>query len=221
MEKAIAASVMCADFLHLADTVEALRRAGVSFLHFDIMDGEFVPNYTLGACLMQALRASGMTFDIHAMVVRPEDKLAYLDIRAGDWVSVHAEATAHLQRVLARIRDAGAKAGVALNPATPLTVLDHVMGDIDYALVMTVNPGFAGQKLVPATIGKIAQLRQKLDDAGYAHVPIEVDGNVSWENARKMSRAGADIFVAGTAGLFLPDMGLEEAARELLGAMRG
>jgi len=193
-----------------------LKDAGIEYLHFDIMDGAFVPNYTLGPCMLNALRDhTDITYDIHLMVERPEDKLGFFDIREGDFVSVHYESTYHLQRVLASIKALGGRPGVAINPATPICALENVMDDIDFVLVMTVNPGFAGQKLVPQGLKKITQVREMLDKAGKNHVKIQVDGNVSFENAKKMRKAGADIFVAGTSGLFIKGRTIEDAAKEL------
>ena len=206
MNKKLSPSMMCADFFHLGDQITELERLGIEYLHIDVMDGTFVPNYTLGTDFVKRLRAySKIPLDIHLMIERPEDKLSWFDFGENDYVSVHAESTRHLQRVLAAIRARGGKPMVALNPATPLCMIEHVLDDIDAVLIMTVNPGYAGQKLVPATIEKIRALREMLDTRGYSHVEIEVDGNVSLENARKMSDAGANIFVVGTASLFHPN----------------
>lgn len=216
MKSMISPSMMCVDFAHLEDSLNLLSNLNVEYLHFDIMDGDFVPNYTLGPDFMKAVRSiSSIPFDIHLMIQRPEDKLSYFDIRPGDLVCVHLESTVHLQRVLQRIRDMGAKAAVALNPATPITSLEEVLDDIDVIMIMTVNPGFAGQKLIPATISKIKHLREYLDAHGYQQILIEVDGNVSFENARLMRLAGADIFVAGTSSLFSQDLDLYVAGQKL------
>jgi len=216
MNGEISVSMMCANFLDIGSDLKALKDAGIEYLHFDIMDGAFVPNYTLGPCMLNALRDhTDITYDIHLMVERPEDKLGFFDIREGDFVSVHYESTYHLQRVLASIKALGGRPGVAINPATPICALENVMDDIDFVLVMTVNPGFAGQKLVPQGLKKITQVREMLDKAGKNHVKIQVDGNVSFENAKKMRKAGADIFVAGTSGLFIKGRTIEDAAKEL------
>lgn len=205
MKKQLSPSMMCADFFHLGDQLRKLEESGVEYLHIDIMDGVFVPNYTLGTDFVKKLKSATATpLDIHLMIERPEERLAWFAFGEGDYVSVHAETTKHLQRVLAAIRARGARPMVALNPATPLSVLDYLLDDIDAVLLMTVNPGYAGQKLVPAMLQKIRALRDLLDARGYAHIEIEVDGNVSLENARKMSDAGANIFVVGTASLFHP-----------------
>ena len=212
MKKQLSPSMMCADFFHLGDQLREFEENGIEYLHIDIMDGVFVPNYTLGTDFVKKLKsATSIPLDIHLMIERPEERLAWFTFGEGDYVSVHAETTKHLQRVLAAIRARGARPMVAINPATPLSVLDYVLDDIDAVLVMTVNPGYAGQKLVPATLQKIRDLREMLDARGYSHIEIEVDGNVSLENARKMSDAGANIFVVGTASLFHPDMPSIEA----------
>lgn len=206
----ISPSMMCADFRRLEHTVRALENAGVEYLHFDIMDGRFVPNFTLGPDIMKSVREmTEIPFDVHLMLERPEERLSLFPIREGDMVSVHQEASTHLQRTLQQIRELGAKPVVALNPATPVCTVEHVLDDLDAVLVMTVNPGFAGQKLVPSAMRKIAGVRSYLDGLGYAQVEIEVDGNVSWENAVKMREAGADIFVAGTSSIFAKDGDLE------------
>lgn len=199
----ISPSIMCADFKHLEDNIKILEKAGVEYLHFDIMDGSFVPNFTLGPDLMKCVREiTSIPFDIHLMIQRPENHIALFDIRPGDIITVHQESTVHLQRTLQKIKDCGGRPAVALNPATSILSIEDVLDDVLVILIMTVNPGFAGQKLVPATIKKIAKLRKYLDDNAYNHIEIEVDGNVSYENAKKMRDAGAEIFVAGTSSIF-------------------
>ncbi len=203
MPSLISPSMMCANALNLEKDIDSLEKGMVDYLHFDIMDGTFVPNYSLGTCLISALRQrTNIPFDIHLMVDRPENKLAYFDIREGDMISVHYEATPHIVRVLGQIRERGAKACVAVNPGTPVTMLHDLMEDMDAVLVMTVNPGFAGQRLVASAIQKIADLKQMLTAQNAQHILIEVDGNVSYENAVNMKRAGADIFVVGSSSVF-------------------
>jgi ribulose-phosphate 3-epimerase len=208
---------MCADFRFLEREIRALERAGCEYLHFDIMDGTFVPNFTLGPDIVRAVRAmSSIPCDIHLMVVRPEEHLHLFGLRPGDLVSIHAEACIHLQRTLRLIRNEyGARPMVALNPSTPLSALDYVLDDVDAVLLMTVNPGFAGQGLIPSTLGKIGQLRTRLDADGRQGILIAVDGNVNFENALKMRRLGADIFVAGSSSLFVKDADIEAQARRL------
>lgn len=180
-----------------------MQDAGVEWLHADVMDGSFVPNLMLGTDSIRHLRnVSGIPLDIHLMIEQPDDKLDWFDIQPGELVSIHAESTRHLQRALSRVRALGAHPMVALNPATPLCFVEDVLADVDGVLIMTVNPGFAGQQLVSQTLEKIARLRGLLDANRREHVRIEVDGNVSFENAVKMRTAGADIFVCGTSSIF-------------------
>jgi ribulose-phosphate 3-epimerase len=193
------------------NVLRALEDGGVDVLHVDVMDGEFVANLMLGTESIRHLRkASSIPLDIHLMIQRPEDKLDWFDIQPGEYVSVHAESTRHLQRALAKIRSYGAHPIVALNPATPLYMVEDVLEDVDGVLLMTVNPGFAGQKLVPQTLDKISRLRTMLDKAGRGHVLIEVDGNVSFVNGEKMRRAGADMFVCGSSSIFSKEGTVEE-----------
>lgn len=212
----ISPSVMCVDFKHLEENIKILEKAGVEYLHFDIMDGSFVPNFTLGPDLMRSVREiTSIPFDIHLMVQHPENHIALFDVRPGDLISVHQEATVHLQRTLQKIKDSGARPAAALNPATPIYSIEDVLDDIDVVLIMTVNPGFAGQKLVPATLKKITHMKKYLIENGYRHIEIEVDGNVSYENAKKMREAGADIFVAGTSTLFVKCANILDSTVEL------
>lgn len=200
----LAPSMMCADVWQSGkQTLDALLAGHVGLLHADVMDGSFVSNLMMGTdAIKQLRRASSVPLDIHLMIEEPERKLDWFDIQPGEYVSIHAESTRHLQRVLARIRELGAHPMVALNPATPISVIEEVIQDIDGVTVMTVNPGFAGQKLVPQTLQKITRVRRLLDAANRQDAVIEVDGNVSFENAVKMRRAGADIFVCGTSSIF-------------------
>ena len=206
LKQMIAPSMMCADYARFTETLRTFEETGIELLHIDVMDGVFVKNYTLGTDFCRNLRRmSPIPLDLHLMITEPEQKIAWFDVQPGEYVSVHAEATCHLQRALAAIRSLGAHPVAALNPATPLNVLDYVLDDIDAVLLMTVNPGFAGQKLIPSMLAKIADCRAYLDERGYSGVGIEVDGNVSYENARKMRAAGANIYVSGSSGVFSGD----------------
>lgn len=211
----VSPSIMCVDFVHLEDSVRALEKAGVEYIHVDIMDGKFVPNFTLGPDFVRALRAmTNIPLDIHLMIEDPEKHLELFQPQPGDIITVHQEATVHLQRTLQQIKALGAKSAVALNPATSIHTIEDVLDDLDAVLIMTVNPGFAGQKLVPATIKKIKRLKEYLAQNDYSHIEIEVDGNVSFENAKKMREAGADIFVAGTSSIFKKDQDIFDLTEE-------
>ena len=205
--KQISPSLMCCDFFDFNNQIKTFEKEGIEYLHIDIMDGSFVPNYTLGTDFVKQLKTkTNIPVDIHLMIDNPESKLDYFTFGEGDIVSVHAESTKHLQLALKKIKNRGAKAYVAINPATPIYAIEEVLDDIDGVLVMTVNPGFAGQKLIPSGLKKIERVREFLDKNGKHNVAIEVDGNVSFENARLMSNAGADIFVAGTSSIFGIDL---------------
>lgn len=212
MKAKISPSIMCANFKSLEKDIKLLENIGVDYLHLDIMDGHFVPNFTMGPEILKAIREiTDIPFDIHLMVEKPENYIDIFELRPKDIVCIHQESTIHLQRVLQKIREKGAKPGVAVNPSTPLIMIKHVLCDVDVVLVMTVNPGFAGQKLVPATLGKIEEMNELRREHSMP-IEIEVDGNVSFENAVKMRKAGADIFVTGMSSYFNKEIGLEAAA---------
>ena len=198
----IAPSMMCADMTHLADDLKKLEAAGVDLLHFDLMDAHFVPNMPLGLVTLEQLRPlTTLPFDVHLMVEDNDFFVKQLLEIGVEQISVHAESATHLDRTLALIKAGGAKAGVALNPATPVSALDYSLEQLDFVLLMTVNPGFAGQKMVGSALRKIADCRAYLD----AHAPsvtIMVDGNVSFENIPNMVAAGADSLVCGTSSVF-------------------
>lgn len=216
----IAPSVMCADQCHLQDGVAKLEAAGADILHIDLMDAHFTPNMPLGLEMIKALRpVTQMPFDVHLMV---DDNDLFVDLLAPlgvQMVSVHVESSVHFDRTLTRIRDKGMQAGAALNPHTPPEILRYVLDRLDFVLVMTVNPGYAGQKLVPAGIEKIAACRRFLDGHG-CHIPIEVDGNVSFQHIPAMVGAGADILVAGTSSLYNAEGSLRQNTERTRQAIR-
>ena len=210
----IAPSIMCADLLNLEQHIERLRQAGAAdLLHLDVMDGHFAPNLTLGLTLIEQLRPkTDIPFDVHLMVENPEMFLPELFRIGVERISVHVEAVRHLDRVLNQIRQAGVKAGLAINPATPLSVLEYVMDSIDFVLVMTVNPGFAGQRLFGPALRKIADCRNLLADRPIA---LQVDGNVSFTHIPGMVAAGADELVAGSSSIFSTAGSLQENTRRV------
>jgi ribulose-phosphate 3-epimerase len=211
----LSASMMCADISRVPETLAALKDAQIDWLHIDVMDGAFVPNIQLGVDYVRQLRGlSDIPLDIHIMAYEPERKVDWLAPQPDEYVSVHFEATPHPQRVLANIRGRGARPMIALNPATPVESVEYLLEDIDAVLVMTVNPGYAGQKLIPATIEKISRLRTFLDERGYRDTRIEADGNVSAANAKKMIDAGADTLVLGSSAIFKDDMPLCTAIQD-------
>ncbi len=193
----IAPSLLSADFARLAEEVQAVEHAGADWLHVDVMDGHFVPNLTIGPLVVSALRpCTKLPLDCHLMVSRPEDWIRGFAEAGADIITVHAEATAHLDRLLNQIKELGCKAGVSLNPATSLVVLEEVLDLVDLVLIMSVNPGFGGQKFIAPSISKVERLA---DARAHRNFLIEVDGGVSPANAAELFAAGADVLVAGSA----------------------
>ena len=200
MSAKLAASILTADFTRLGEEVAAAERAGVDWIHVDVMDGHFVPNLSFGPLVAQALRrATSLPLDVHLMVTRPENLIAAFAGAGAASITVQVEACTHLQRTVQQIRDLGVRPGVALNPATSLSTLDEILPELDMVLIMSVNPGFGGQVYLPGSTRKIARLRHWLDEAGLAHVDIEVDGGIKADNAAGVIAAGASVLVIGSA----------------------
>jgi ribulose-phosphate 3-epimerase len=199
MEKLLSASILSADFGRFAQEVKAVEAAGADWIHVDVMDGHFVPNITIGPDLVKALRkVTSLPLDVHLMIEKPGRYLENFVKAGADWLGVHAEACVHLHRVIQNIRELGAKAVVALNPASPLSMVELVLPDVDMVLLMTVNPGFGGQAFIRSMLPKIRQCRKMIDDAGLSTL-LQVDGGVNPETVVELSQAGVDVFVAGSA----------------------
>ncbi len=212
----IAPSILSADFAHLAREIEKVENAGANLVHLDVMDGHFVPNVTIGPPVVKSIRKiTRLPLDAHLMIEKPE---RFLDdfIQAGvNWLSVHVEADAHLDRTLSHLKANGIKAGVAINPGTALSSLDQILPMADYVLIMTVNPGFGGQKFIPYTLKKVRRLRDSIVSNGYP-TRIEVDGGIGPDNLHDVLTAGAEIIVAGSA-IFSSQKDASVAVKELKG----
>ncbi|MFI5330862.1 MAG: ribulose-phosphate 3-epimerase [Desulfobaccales bacterium] len=196
--KKLSASILSADFGRLAEQVHLAEQAGVDWIHIDVMDGHFVPNITIGPAVTEAIRkATKLPLDVHLMIENPERYVKDFVDAGADWLGIHVEATVHLERLIQNIKELGAKATVTLNPATPLDCLEYVLSDVDMVLLMTVNPGFSGQKFIRGVLPKVRQLRQMIDQQNLP-VLIEVDGGVSTQTVAEIAAAGADVLVSGS-----------------------
>ena len=213
----LAASIMCADVLHMQKALEEIEEAGIEYIHCDIMDNHFVPNLMMPMEFLNKLRpATDLPFDFHIMAENPERIIEKLVIKERDLISVHYESTNHLQRVVTLIKEKGARAAVAINPSTPLAMLEEILPELDMVLIMSVNPGFSGQKIVATSVDKIRKLKNLLQERNLSHILIEVDGNCSFENVPKMYEAGADVFVVGTSSVFKKDLSIREGVDKLM-----
>jgi len=212
----LAPSILAADFARLGDQVAAAERGGARLLHVDVMDGHFVPNFTFGLPVLRSLRAATrLPLDVHLMIENADRYLPAFVEAGANWISVHQEAVPHLERQVAFLRERGVRAGVALNPATPLGTLEEILPELDYVVVMSVNPGFGGQKFLGLALDKVRRLRAIVRERGLG-TDIEVDGGVDLSNIRAVVEAGASVLVAGSAVFGQPDP--EAAARALLEA---
>ena len=202
----ISPSILSANFLNIQADIETLNRSEADWVHVDVMDGVFVPNISIGFPLVkQVAEISKKPLDVHLMIVQPEKFIKELKDMGAMMMNVHYEACTHLHRVIQQIKDAGMKAGVTLNPSTPVAMLKDIITDVDMVLLMSVNPGFSGQKFIPQTLNKLKELRELIDNSG-SHALIQIDGGVNSETGKLLVEAGADVLVAGNAVFKAPDM---------------
>ncbi|HEX15590.1 MAG: ribulose-phosphate 3-epimerase [Deltaproteobacteria bacterium] len=216
----IAPSILSADLANLASEVQEVAEAGADWIHVDVMDGHFVPNITVGIPVVKSLRnITSLPLDVHLMIENPEAYVSDFARAGADLLTVHVEACPHLHRVVSQIKELGVRAGVALNPATPLSSLEEIVEEVDMVLVMSVNPGFGGQEFIPQSLDKIRRLKRWLEQRGLERIEIEVDGGIKVDNAAQVARAGADILVSGSGIFGLKDR--KEALRLMREAIEG
>ncbi|MBI3610261.1 MAG: ribulose-phosphate 3-epimerase [Nitrospirae bacterium] len=195
----IAPSILSADFAHLADEIARVTEAGADMIHVDVMDGHFVPNFTIGPPIVKAIRkVTRLPLDVHLMMTNPDDFISDFIKAGSNYITVHVETCPHLHRMIQSIKEEGVKAGVTLNPATPLSSVEEILGEVDLLLIMSVNPGFGGQSFIPSILEKLRRARKMIDERG-AKVELEIDGGIKVENVAAIAQAGADIFVSGSA----------------------
>ena len=197
--KIIAPSILSADFSKLGEEIQAVEKAGADWIHADIMDGHFVPNITIGPFIVKAVsNITQLPIDVHLMIEKPDRYIPDFIKAGASWISVHAEASVHLHRTIQLIKESGVRAGVALNPATPLSSLEYLLEDLDYVVIMSVNPGFGGQSFIRSSLDKLRKLRTMIQDRGLSTL-IQIDGGVSRDTIEEISLAGVDSFVTGSA----------------------
>jgi ribulose-phosphate 3-epimerase len=195
----IAPSILSADFSRLGDDIKLVDEGGADIIHYDVMDGHFVPNLTIGPLVLKDIRkCTELPIDVHLMITNPDQYIPDFAKAGADMISVHVETCPHLHRTIQLIKEHNCQAGVVLNPHTPLSTLDEILPVLDFVLIMSVNPGFGGQKLIPETLTKIAKLKKILQDRGLDHIAIEIDGGVKLDNLKEVIDAGADIVVSGS-----------------------
>jgi ribulose-phosphate 3-epimerase len=210
----LAPSILSADFARLGEQIDEVTRAGADYIHVDVMDGHFVPNITIGAPVVASIRpVTSLPLDVHLMIEHPERYISDFVNAGADIITVHVEACPHLQRTIRLIKELGAKAGVSLNPATPLSAVEEFIPHVDLVLIMSVNPGFGGQPFIPETLPRIANMRKMLDDRKLS-AELEVDGGITADNAPDIVKAGADVLVAGNS-IFRAKEGISRALRRL------